>query len=277
MRPGWWLVLVVFGSGLGCSDEPSAPRPAGQPDAQDVQSTGTGGAGGAATDSATEAAAGSAGAIAPDASPDSMPDASIDTHTAPDASPDISDVAAPDVLSDATTPDGGDAAPEVRVDSAVPDINDAGPDAYIDARAPDGGDATPDSSVATDGSLPPMCNYAIEPVPGVTGPYPLCGTTVKSPNGTYLFSELRLRQPFSNPTPIEPFTGGTMTVRNGASVNTYQGQSWQSPMGDEIRFQGPGGTDIVFTNGVQEISVTTTEQSGKIGCLPQPCTWIVTP
>jgi hypothetical protein len=47
-------------------------------------------------------------------------------------------------------------------------------------------------------------------------------------------------------------------------------------MGEEILFDGPGGAAIVFTTGVQEISVTTTDASGKVGCLPQPCTWTIT-
>jgi hypothetical protein len=257
---------------VGCSDDPGTDLfPTGNPDARDAQSdsqsTGTGGAGGAAPDSGTDAGVDSGGFAG--STPDAGADAPIDTHIAPDSGSDAtSDTTSPDVAPDAT-PDGAADAADARVDSDA-----TSPDATPDTRAPDARDAAPtsDASDAADGALPPSCDYAIE----VSFPAVLCGQTTSSPNGTYQFSQIRFRQPFTNPIPIEPFTSGTMTVRNGANVATYVGASWQSPTGEELAVTGPGGAAIVFTTGVQEISVTTRDASGKVGCLPQPCTWTVT-
>lgn len=278
MRRFRWVMVATLCSPMGCGGSPGVDFVPGQPDARDAHSdalvTGSGGSAGASPDSATEAGASGAGGSAgasPDAAPDTLSDAGSDTYIAPDSGSDAHDGA-----SEAAAPEGGDAARDVRIDSAP----DALPDAGLDTRQPEGGDALPDSidvqSDATDGGLPPTCDYVVEPVPDATWPHALCGTTVSAPGGTYQFTMLRLRQPFSNPTPIEPFTGGTMTVRNGSSVKTYNGVSWQTTMGEEIAFRGPGDAAIVFTTGVQEISVTTTDKSGKVGCLPQPCTWTIT-
>jgi hypothetical protein len=169
---------------------------------------------------------------------------------------------------------------------------DAGPDSAPDAvpvppeAGKDGGsdvviDRVPDSVPATDakdGALPPTCNYVIEPIPEVTWPHALCGTTTSLPNGTYQFSNFQFRRPINTPGPIDEFTGGTMTVKNGSSVKTYPGSKWNGPLGeDAVIYRDPSGTaPIVFTTGVQEISVISTDASGKRGCLPEPCTWTVT-
>jgi hypothetical protein len=89
---------------------------------------------------------------------------------------------------------------------------------------------------------------------------------------------LRFRKPINDPPPFDAFTDGVMTVKNGSTVTTYMGASWQDPEGEQIRFTGPGGTtNIVFQTGVNEISVVTHDVSTKTGCLPQPCTWTVAP
>jgi hypothetical protein len=211
----------------------------------------------------------------PDAGPDALPDAGTDTYIAPDGASDASDA------NDSNVPEGS--APDVIVDagSDASDAKDAGSLDASDAKdagsdAKDGGSSNDVVSDANDGGLPPTCDYVIEAVPEATQPYALCGATVSSPNGIYQFSNLRFRQPFSPPRPIDAFVEGTMTVRNSSKTSTYTGRRWASTMGEEILFDGPNGAAIVFTTGVQEISVTTTDASGKVGCLPQPCTWTIT-
>jgi hypothetical protein len=263
-----WVFVTLFAA--GCSSDPGDVFPTVQPDARDAQSdvqmTGTGGAAGASPDSGTEAGGGgSAGSGA-------QPDAHVDTYIAPDAGQDAPSTDAIDAQPGADAHDVGTDTPDARIDSAPndsgpPDAIDAGRDAQ-DARVGDGAV----DAVTPDGALPPSCDYVIE----VAFPTTFCGTTTSSPGGTYQFGQIRFRQPFSNPTPFPPFAGGTMTVRNGASVATYDGQMWATTMGEEVIFRGAGGAAIVFTTGVQEISVTTRDTAGKVGCLPQPCTWTLT-
>jgi hypothetical protein len=267
-----WVFVALFAA--GCSSDPGDVFPTVQPDARDAQSdaqmTGSGGAAGASPDSGTEAGGGGAGGSAGSSA---EPDAQVDTYIAPDAGQDALSTDATDAQPEPDAqPDAGADAPDARIDSApndsgAPDAIDAERD-VLDARVGDGAVA-PD---ANDGGLPPSCDYVIEAVYPAT----LCGVTMPSLNGTYQFSQIRFRQPFSNPTPYPPFAGGTMTVRNGANVATYDGQMWATTMGEEVIFRGPGGAAIVFTTGVQEISVTTRDTAGKVGCLPQPCTWTVT-
>jgi hypothetical protein len=196
----------------------------------------------------------------------------VDTYIAPDAGQDTRPDTAPDSGQDAATPDatpdGG--APDVRPDTAPP-----GTDAGQDAVGPDAAPA-PDVRDAPSDGLPPGCNYEIEPVPEATAPYAFCSATSASRSGTYQFSELRFRRPINTPGPIDAFAGGTMTVRNGATLNTYNGAMWATKTGEEVIFRGTGGAAIVFTTGVQQITVTSTDQSALVGCLPQPCTWTVT-
>lgn len=158
--------------------------------------------------------------------------------------------------------------------SATPDgAREAGSDGASDA--PTRADSAPTSD-AQEGGLPPTCTYGLENVDEVNWPNKLCGATSKGT--TYSFGSLRFRRPVFDPPPIEAFTDGVLTVKNGATVMTYMGASWQDPEGEQIRFTGPGGTtSIVLQAGVNEISVTTHDVSAKTGCLPQPCTWTVSP
>lgn len=283
MRRIWWVAFAALGglavSACGGEDVLFVPSAGSSTGAAGAAGTGHD-AGGGVGGSGNAGGGGSAGAAAggrpgQDAGFDATwPDAAVDRATT-DGGPDGSPDAGQDGVFDA--PEA--LPPEAAVDAPVPpkeagaDAADAPPDQRrgADAVAPPPGDAA-------DGGLPPTCDYWIEPVPEATAPYTLCGTTSKLSSNTYQFSQLRFRQPFSAPTPIVAFASGAMTVRNGGASTAYSGKSWQATTGEEVVFHGEAGTaDIVFTAGVQEISVTTVDVAGKRGCLPQPCTWTVAP
>jgi len=196
-------------------------------------------------------------------------------------------------MPDARSPEGGEGGLDA-IDSGAEGGPEAGTDVGGFDRAPDSGDSeggapdsqpdrAPDAGVdgAVDGAIdtgPPPCGaFELEGVPISTYPHPLCGATTSAPGGSYQFSEIRLRSPIASPFQ-DRFVDGVMTVKNGAMVRTYMGVPSTATTGHEIAFHGAGGTDpIIFTLGVNEISVTANDALGRVGCLPPPCTWTVTP
>lgn len=273
MRTANWLGLVLFAAAAtACagSDGGSFPKPPEVPDAAPD------GAGGAAGASAAEA-----GSAAPDGAREAAAEAGGQAGAIPDGG-------APEANVDAF--DGGTAEAGVDVVTAdrAPDSGDAGtldsqpdrlePDARGDVGGDAGRDAAPDTrdGGTVDAPIPPCGEFELEGVPASTYPYPLCGTTTPSPNGTYQFGGIRVRSPIASAFQ-ERLVDGVMTVKNGATTTTYAGVPYTSPMGYEFTFHGAGGTDpIVFTTGVNEIRVTVHDALGRLGCLPQPCSWTVT-
>jgi hypothetical protein len=238
---------TVDAGAAGAPGAAVAPGSTGVAGSGNVAPDPAGGSGGA---SGSSGSSGAAGAGSEDAGP-SAPDGGGDGGWSGNADA----YGHADVAEAGATSDAG-----ARSDGA----SDAGQDAM-------GGDT---GKGATDARIPSTCNYEIEYVRSELH-YPLCGTT--TPGGTYQFSRIVFRRPIFDPPPMDPFTDGTMTVKNGATVNTYVGVYSASPTGYEILFAGPNSVPIVFEYGVNEITVTTHDSSGRVGCLPQPCTWTVGP